>query len=251
MQTIFNAAGSPGFPSTHWSMILTAGNNLDPGGRLALEDLCRAYWFPIYSFVRRRGYDAHSAQDITQDFFAHLLTGNRVGVADPARGRFRSFLLGSLRNFLSHEHRHRSALKRGGSTAIVSLDAAAADEKFRLEPQSSDLSPEEAYDRAWALQLIERSMAALESDYRDSGRSALFDRLRQVVWGDCRDSIETLAGDLGMSPGSIKVAIHRLRRRLREQLKQEVGCTLGSAVETDDELRLLLAALRPGRPQAV
>lgn len=232
-------------------MILTAGNTLDPRARLALEDLCRAYWFPLYSFVRRKGFDAHSAQDITQDFFAHLLSGNRVGVADPARGRFRSFLLGSLRNFLSHAHRHRSALRRGGGTAIVSLDAAAADGRFRLDPQSSDLSPEEAYDRAWALQLIERAMAALESDYRDSGRSALFARLKQVVWGDCRDSIETLAGDLGMSPGSIKVAIHRLRRRLRDQLKCEVAGTLGTVAEVDDELRLLLAALRPGKPGPV
>lgn len=234
------------FPTTHWSIVTAAGEHQGEEAQVALEELCRSYWYPLYAYVRRRGYDAHAAEDITQDFFAQVLSPGFVSRANRERGRFRSFLLASLGNFLSHERERRQAQKRGGGLAPLSLDAANADERFQLEPRSEGLTPEQAYERSWALHLIERALADLEGEYVASGRTALFARLRGVVWGDGEADHESIAAELAMNVGAVKVSVHRLRKRLKDRLREAVAQTVMNAEETEDELRVLLAALRPG-----
>lgn len=205
------------------------------------------YWYPLYSFVRRRGYDEHEALDLTQDFFVHLLAPDYVKRADPARGRFRGFLFTSMRNFLAHDRERRSAQKRGGGVCPISLDAGTAEERFSREPVELGLTPEEAYERAWALSVIDRVLAELESEYVASGRGALFSHLRNVVWGDSEENYEAVAAAVGINLSALRVSVHRLRKQVRDRLRQAVAQTVARQEETEDELRVLLAALQPGR----
>ena len=243
--------GNRAFPTTQWSLIVTAGGNNGPEVRVALEELCQIYWYPLYTFIRSRGYDSHHAEDVTQDFFFHLLKPGYVQQADPQRGRFRSFLLASLNNFLSNERERRNAQKRGGGVVTISLDTVEEIERFQVQPPASGLTPEEVYDRNWALSIIARVLKALEIEYIAAGRGPLFALLRNVVWGDAEVSHDAIAAELGMSAGAIKVSIHRLRKRLQGKLREAVAQTVAQSQDTEDELRILLAALRPPRPNAL
>jgi RNA polymerase sigma-70 factor (ECF subfamily) len=171
------------FASTRWSVVLAAGDSSVPGAREALERLCGAYWFPLYAFVRRQGHSPHDAQDLTQGFFAWLIESKHLRVADAERGRFRSFLLGMLKNFLSDDRKRAHAQKRGGGRAPISLDAASAEERYDLEP-ATDLTPDLIFDRRWAWTVIEQTVARLRDEYVAAGRAELFDALRQFQPGE-------------------------------------------------------------------
>jgi RNA polymerase sigma-70 factor (ECF subfamily) len=235
--------GDTPFLTTRWSLVVEAGKVGTPAARAALEELCATYWYPLYAFVRRRGHSADDAADLTQAFFARVLEKNVVGVADPARGRFRAFMLGSLKNFLTNEWDKARTQRRGGGAKPLSLDFVIADEKFRREPVSK-LTPEMEYERNWALAVLERALARLQGEYAKRGRNALFERLREaLVMDEDAGSRLAMAQDLGMTEGAVKVALHRMRAAFRESLRREIAELVGSERDLDDELRALIEAL--------
>jgi RNA polymerase sigma-70 factor (ECF subfamily) len=224
-------------------LVLTAGRGSGPDARRALEELCETYWYPLYAYVRRRGHRPEDAQDLTQAFFTRLLEKNAVEAADPRRGRFRAFLLASLKNFLANEWNRERAEKRGGGRVALSLDFAAADARFVREPEDG-LTPERAYERNWALEVLERALARLEAEHAERGRERLFARLKStLIAGGPRVPYRELAAELDMTEGAVKVAVHRLRATFRDALRREVSHTVGGAEELEAELRDLIAAL--------
>lgn len=231
------------FATTRWSVVLRAGREDAGESREALAGLCRNYWFPLYAHVRRRGHPAHDAQDLTQAFFERLLRRGIIGRADPARGRFRSFLLTALDHFLADEGEKQRAEKRGGGSPVLSLDLAAAERRLDLEPVTAD-APDKAFDRRWATALLVTVLQQLESEHAREGKTKLLAALRPTLLGT-RDAqpYTALAGQLGMTEGAVKVAVHRLRRRYRELLRAEIAGTVASAEDADAELRHLFAAL--------
>ncbi len=231
------------FATTRWSVVVAAGNEESPAARAALSTLCETYWPPLYAFLRRRGYPAAEAQDLTQEFFATLLEKNYVEAADRDRGRFRTFLLVVLKRFLSKEREREQALKRGGGVVTLSLDFAAAEEQVRFEP-SDDWTPEKEYERRWALTLLARVLKRLEAEYAARGKSELFARCRGWLTGDAALSHEDVASALGMMAGAIKVTVHRMRERYRELLREEIAQTVAAPEDVAEELNHLLAALR-------
>lgn len=223
-------------------MVLDAGRG-DAAGRAALEELCGAYWYPLYALARRRGLDANAAEDAVQGLFADLLERGDVERADPERGRFRAFLAVAFRNHLANVRDRERALKRGGGRTPVSLDAAAAEVRY-AEASGRALDPEALFDRAWALTLIEGALARLRADYASRGKEALFDALRPtLVEFDPAESRAALAARLELSEGACKVAIHRLRGRYREALLAAVRDTVSEESEVEAELGRLFAAL--------
>ena len=231
------------FLTTRWSMVAAAGRAGTPEARAALSELCSTYWYPLYAYVRRRGHGHDDAHDLTQAFFARVLEKNVVNAADPTRGRFRAFLLGSLKNFLANEWDREHAQKRGGGTATLSLEFELADERFSREP-ASPLTPEMEYERNWALAVLERALARLESEYARRGKGALFATLKPaLVAAEDEGSRAAMGAALGMTEGAIKVALHRLRAAFRESLRQEIADTVGPEADPEDELRNLIAAL--------
>jgi RNA polymerase sigma factor (sigma-70 family) len=237
------ADGAWAFATTRWSVVLRAGGPTSAGSATALEQLCRTYWYPLYSFARRNGVPAHDAEDLTQSFFAFLLEKDAIARADRERGRFRSFLLASFKNFQANQRSHERAAKRGGGARIVSFDGMQAEDRYQHEPQSSQL-PECLYDKQWAMSLFEGVMAALRKEYAALYKEALFDRMRQIVLGEREDGgYSEVARQVGMTEGAFKVAVHRMRKRLQERLRLEVSQTVAVPDEIDDELRYLLVAL--------
>lgn len=235
-------AAAAHFATTHWSVVLAAGSS-SSRGQAALETLCRIYWYPLYAYVRRQGRNPHDAQDLTQAFFARLLERGLVKEADPARGRFRSFLLTSLQNFLADEWDKARAQKRGGGQAIISLDEPSAESRYQLEPVDES-NAERIFDRRWALTLLEQALARLEAEYAGLGKGRLFDELHGLLLGEKRTLTYAQAGArLGMTEGAVKVAAHRLQRRYRELVRAEIANTVASPGEIDDELRHLFAVL--------
>lgn len=229
---------------TAWSVVLAAGATDSRIALPALQQLCSRYWYPLYSYVRRQGCDATESEDVTQSFFASLLERNAFQGLDPARGRFRTFLLAALRNHMSNLRAHDRALKRGGGQSLLSLDTSFAEDRFALEPRDTSLTPERAFDRQWALTLLDRAFARLRGEYERSGRGALLDALQPTLTGDkVGGGYAGVAGQLGMTEGAVKVAAHRLRIRYREVLQEEAADTTGAADEAMDELRTLLTAL--------
>jgi DNA-directed RNA polymerase specialized sigma24 family protein len=232
------------FPVTQWSMVLRAGAATDTQAHAALEALCRRYWHPLYAFVRCQGRDHHEAEDCTQEFLAQVLAGGGLQHARPARGRFRTFLLTSLRNFLTSEWRRTHAAKRGGGIEAVSLSPIEPDARPVDEPRDPGLTPEQAFDRTWALGLIDRGVSEVRAEYQRSGRGAVFDALAPFVWGSAgRESISQQATHFGMTAQTFTVALHRARRRLGERLRAMVAETVDHPAEVDAELRHLLGAL--------
>ena len=222
--------------------MLAAGHGSRPDAATALATLCETYWYPLYYYVRRRGYRAEEAQDLTQEFFARLLEKGYLKVADPDRGRFRSFLLASLNHFLANEWRRRIARKRGGGAPTSSLNAEAAETRYRQEP-AHNLTPEKAYERRWALLLLEKALLKLRDEYTASGKSRVFERLSGCLGGAEHVPYEKAARELEMTEGAVKVAVHRLRKRCRAILRAEVAQTVADPAEVDEELQHLMAAV--------
>src|SRR5262245_44239316 len=210
------------FTTTHWSVVLAAGSSTAPGAQVALEKLCRAYWYPLYAFVRNQGYAEADAEDLTQQFFAWLLESKHLRVADPERGKFRSFLLCRLKHFLSDQRKKDGAQKRGGGQVVLSLDAQSEERRYGLEPATRQ-PPEMLFDRRWALTVLEQTVSRLRQEYAEAGRAQLFDELKHFQPGEeASSSYSEAASRLGLSEAAIKSAIYRLRERHRQLLRQEV-----------------------------
>ncbi|MEM7453837.1 MAG: sigma-70 family RNA polymerase sigma factor [Planctomycetota bacterium] len=242
-------SSSPGerrvFATTSWSMVLQASDPENPtAAREALANLCEAYWFPLYSFIRRKGNGRDEAEDLTQAFFAELLEKERLNRADRERGRFRTFLLTSLNNFISNDWREKQALKRGGGRTPISFDFDDADQRYTNLPHH-ELTPEKIFERNWAFALLEQTMANVRSQYEDSGKATLFEELKGVITGQAVLSYEAIAQRLEMKEGAIKVAVHRLRQRYGEQLRMQIARTIDDPANVDVELQALFSALNP------
>jgi RNA polymerase sigma-70 factor (ECF subfamily) len=207
-----------------------------------MATLCRRYWFPLYAYVRRRGHNADQAADFTQGFFVYLLEQKLVRAADARRGKFRSYLLGSLRNYLSHERAAAGRRKRGGGREILPLDLSGAEARYSCEP-SHDLTPDKIFDRQWALTVLELAMEQLERQAARSGKHRQFQRLKHCLPGVEGDEYQRAAADLEMEEGAVRVAVHRLRRRYRELIEEQIRRTVEFPGEIDDEVRHLLAAV--------
>lgn len=232
-----------GFATTHWSLVVAAGQRSTAESERALAELCAHYWYPLYAFVRRRGYPSDEAQDLTQEFFAFLLERDRLQVADRERGRFRAFLLTSLHNFLANQWRERQALKRGGGRSVLSLDWSTGEQRYLAEPVDR-MTAERIFDRRWALTLLERTLSRLREQYRAGGKEALFDRLQGCLSGEKQQTTyQEIARELAMSEAAVKVAVHRLRQRCGELLREEIAGTVADPSEVDEELGYLFNAL--------
>jgi RNA polymerase sigma-70 factor (ECF subfamily) len=235
--------GRPEFATTHWSLVARAGGEATPARHEALAVLCERYWYPLYVYVRRRGQQPAEAQDLTQAFFAELLEKNRLRMADQQRGKFRSFLLSSLNHFLANVRRGTRSLKRGGGTTTLSLDFESGERRFLCEP-AHELTAERAFERRWALTLLERALDKLRDEHTAAGKEALFEALKTRLGGDPEAATYgEIATSLEMTEGALKVAAHRMRRRCRELLRDEIAQTVAGPDEVDEELRDLFAAL--------
>lgn len=213
------------FATTRWSVVVSARSSGTPEAGKALASLCEDYWFPLYAFVRRAGYSADDSQDLTQEFFARLLARQSLTNVDRERGKFRSFLLAALKHFLADEWDRAHARKRGGTQTVISLDSLDAEARYRLEP-ASELTPERLFEKQWALSLLEHVLARLRSELAAQGKSLLFDALKDTLSGVLPASYAVLGARLGMSEGAVKVAAHRLRRRYRALLEEEISQTV-------------------------
>lgn len=231
------------FVTTQWSVVLTAAQSDTTRAQEALEKLCRTYWYPLYAYARRRGYSAPDAQDLTQAFFARLLEKRWVEDADRTRGRFRTFLLTAMSRFLAGEWDRMRAQKRGGGVAHVPVQLDAAETRYGVEPVD-DRTPEQIYERQWATTLLDNALQALRAEYEREGNGELFAKLNSCLIG-ARESqpYAELAAQLGMNEGAIKVAVHRLRKRYRKVLREEVAQTLAETEDVEDELRHLISVL--------
>jgi RNA polymerase sigma-70 factor (ECF subfamily) len=231
------------FATTHWSVILAAADSSSPQHEPALSTLCQAYWFPLYAYLRRRGYDTHQAEDYTQGFFAGILERQGLRRADPKYGKFRSFLLASLKNFLSDEWDRSRAQKRGGDKKILSLDLDTAESRYAREP-AHRLSAEKLFERSWALTVLKQAMDRLKAESTTPDKQRLFDRLKVYITAE-RDAAayRQVGAELDMTEGAVKVAVHRLRRRYRELVRDEIAQTVTTEAQVDEEIRDLFAAL--------
>jgi RNA polymerase sigma-70 factor (ECF subfamily) len=231
------------FVTTHWSVVLTAGRSDTTRAQAALERLCRSYWYPIYHFIRRQGHSTHDAEDLTQEFFARLLERNWIAGADQSRGRFRSFLLMVLKRFLAVEWHKATAQKRGGTRPALPLPLEMAETRY-VHEQAGGGTPEQAFEKQWALTLLETVLRGLREDYDQRNQGRLFEALKPCLMGT-RESqpYATLAANLEMSEGAVKVAVHRLRGHYRERLKAEIANTVESPSDVEDEMRHLFRVL--------
>ena len=234
------------FPTTRISLIMAARGETGPDAREALSLLCQAYWYPIYAYVRRLGHAQEDAEDLTQGFFTRVLEKHSLRDFDRERGRFRSYLLGALKHFVANARDWDRAVKRGGAVAVLPLDAdlGTAEQRYRLEPRT-DLTPEKIFERAWAMAVLARVEEQLRAEDTRDGKGDRFDRLKVFLTGDASEvGYRALASELGTTEGALKVAIHRLRRRFRDLLREEISHTVADGTEVGDELRHLLTALR-------
>ena len=239
------APGGAQFNTTRWTLVMVSAQSQATGGKAALAELCRIYWYPLYSFVRRRGYSPHDAQDHTQGFFLHLLEHRALTQVDRLKGKFRSFLLASFQNYLSNEAQKARSLKRGKEYEFVSLDWESAESRYRLEP-ADYLTAEKIFDARWAMTLLSQVMLQLQSAYDAEGKSATFKTLEIFLrFGDPRPtpSYEELSEKLGVSVGGVKTLVHRLRKRYSLLLREEVARTVSDPAEIDNEIHSLCNAL--------
>ena len=236
--------GTAQFTTTHWSVVVAAGQSDAPQATEALEKLCRAYWYPLYAYVRRRGYGAEDAQDLTQEFFVQLLRKNYPARADRTKGKFRTFLLHSLSQFLVDQRERASALKRGGQQVFISLDADSPEERYRLEIPDA-LTPEKLFERRWAQTILDRALVRLRGEFVEKGQEAAYQVLQAFEPGEQSPlSYADAAARLGVSESAVKAMIHRLRRRHGELVRDEIAHTVSTVSEIDEELRHLVAVLR-------
>lgn len=239
-----SANGRPtSFQTTHWSVILAAGQDGDTKTATALERLCQTYWFPIYAYLRRQNHDSHEAQDLTQAFFAHLLERDRLRSVHPDKGKFRSFLIAALKNFLVNEHDKRQCLKRGGQFTFIPLDVENGETRYHLEP-FHELTPDKAFERTWALATLDAVLRRLRDEYTADGKAELFGTLQPYLSGDKGATpYSEVANQLGLTESAVKMAVLRLRRRFGESLRQEIAQTVAEPSEIDEEIRCLFAAV--------
>jgi len=238
MQTL---AGSSDFPTTRWTLVVAAADPQRKEARAALVSLCEGYWYPLYAYVRRRGYRADQAQDLTQVFFIRVLEGRYLDRADPERGRFRSFLLTSLRFFVADEQDRQRAHKRGGG-AVLPFELSSGEDRYQREP-AHDETPERIFERRWALSVLDRVVERLRNEFVQHGRPEHFERLKVFLLGKSDAPYAALAREMNTSEGALKVAIHRLRKRYRELFRQEIADTVADPGGVESELRFLAAAL--------
>ena len=231
------------FATTRWSLVLEAGQRSSPKATEALPTLCETYWRPLYAYVRQRGHSVDDAQDLTQEFFVRHLDKQTLHVADPERGRFRSFLLASLKNFLTNEWRRDAAQKRGGERSAISLDFDEGESRYRLEPSHTQ-TPERIFERQWALTLLDRALTKLRAEFDAAGKTEHFGRLK-VFLGGSKSTVpyRELGRQLDMSEGAVKVAVHRMRRRYRALLREEIQHTVAAPEDVDKELSQLFDIL--------
>jgi RNA polymerase sigma factor (sigma-70 family) len=240
-RTMNTLPGSSQFPTTRWTLVVAAGDPDRKEARSALVTLCEHYWYPLYAYLRRRGYAADQAQDLTQDFFIRVLEGRYLDRADPEKGRFRSFLLTSLKFFAADEQDRQRAHKRGGA-AVVSLEFSFGEERYQREPAHDD-TPERLFERRWALSVLDRVVEKLRNEFVQHGRPEHFDRLKVFLLGQSDAPYAALAREMNTSDGALKVAIHRLRKRYRELFRQEIADTVADPAEVESELRFLAGVL--------
>lgn len=230
--------GSNRFPTTRISLVLAAGGSPTSESREALASLCGIYWYPLYAYIRRQGHSADVAQDLTQGFFTRILEKNPFRTFEQERGRFRSFLLGALKHFLTDERDWATRLKRGGGIAE------AGESRYSLEPQD-DRTPEKLFEKQWALTLLDRVFARLQDEFASAGKSRHFERFKGFLNGEAPGvSYKQAAAELGMTEGAVKVAVHRLRGRFHEIMREEIAETVADPAEISEEIRYLLAAIR-------
>jgi DNA-directed RNA polymerase specialized sigma24 family protein len=237
----------PSFPrqfvTTRWSLVLEAGTRSAPDADQALESLCRAYWFPLYAFARRRGYQCDDAADRTQEFFSCLIDKSFLESADPAKGRFRTFLLTIFQRFLVNEHERNNAVRRGGGRLHFSLDVSEGETRYQDCMINSE-SPERIFEREWALTLLDRVIKQMQDEYSAKNKSDLFDECREFLIGSDSGRYDELAARLRMSEAALRVAVHRMRERYKDLLRREIAETLAGPSSIDDELNELRRAIR-------
>jgi len=236
----------PWFATTHWSVILTAKDRSTTSAQEALEKLCSAYWYPVYSYIRRGGYNAADAEDLTQSFFARLLQSDWLANVAPHKGKFRSFLLTAINHGLVDEARRAKSQKRGGEQKLVSLQEEQAEERYQSEP-GSDLTPEKLFDRRWAVAVLDQAVARLRQEFSAAGKTRHFELLREFLSCETTDGAYAAAAQqLQTSCSTVAVLVHRLRLRYRELVREEVAQTVCLGTEVDEEMRYLLEILSVG-----
>jgi RNA polymerase sigma-70 factor (ECF subfamily) len=237
------SSDAAGFAATHWTVVLAAahGATSSRAGE-AMAELCRVYWYPLYAFLRRRGHEVHEAEDLTQEFFTRLLGQDFLANVDRQKGRFRAFLLASLKHFLSDQRDRAHAQKRGGGRAIVSLDGLDAEARYRLEP-AQHLTPEKMFEKQWALALLEHVLSRLHDEMAAEGKSELFEALKDILTGARSLTYATIGSKLKMTEGAVKIAAHRMRRRYRDLLREEISQTVATPDEIGDEISYLMSCL--------
>lgn len=238
---MYTLPGGSQFPTTRWTLVVAAADPQRGETRSALASLCENYWYPLYAYLRRRGYPADQAQDLTQEFFIRLLEGRYLNRADPKKGRFRCFLLTSLKFFVADEGDRQRAHKRGAG-AVLQLDFLSGEERSRSEP-SHDETPERVFERRWALAVLDRVMERLRNEFVQHGRPEDFERLKVFLLGQSGAPYAALAQELNTSEGALKVAIHRLRKRYRELFRQEIADTVADPADVESELQHLVVVL--------
>jgi RNA polymerase sigma-70 factor (ECF subfamily) len=238
------SSGDPQFHTTQWNRIAVAAGQEGAESRAALADLCQAYWYPLYAFLRRCGHSAEDARDLTQGFFAALLEKGYLADADRKRGRFRSFLLTAATRFAAKERDKAAAQKRGGGRRVLPLDFEEGERRYKHEP-AHNWTPERIFDRRWALTLLDRTLARLRQEHESAGKLEQFEALKVFLAGESgAQRLAQLAEQQGTTEGALKVAVHRLRQKYRELLRAEIAQTVAGQEDVDDELNVLLAALR-------
>ncbi len=232
------------FQTTRWSRILLARDRTNPQAKEALSALCETYWYPLYAYIRRKGYGAHESEDLTQGFFCRFLQKNYLKLVKREKGRFRCYLLGALSHFLANERDRAQAEKRGGGTVLLQVNFHDAEERYRLEP-AHEMAAGKLFDRRWVLTLLDQVLKRLEEEYTSAGKAKLFRSLSTILLGDDSTYGEytKLAAELEMTQGAVKTAAHRMRRRFRELLREEIAQTVARPEEIDEEIRHLFEVL--------
>ena len=239
-----NSPSDPGdFAATRWTLVLAAARGSQtPRAATAMAELCRIYWYPLYAFIRRRGYAAPEAEDLTQEFFTRLLEKHFLAAVDREKGRFRTFLLMAVKRFLANEYDRAEAQKRGGGQRIVPLEGLEPENRYRLEPADT-LTPERLFEQQWALTLLDQVLARLEAEMTAGSKAALFEAMKGHLAGSRDETYAATAARLGMTEGAVKVAVHRLRRRYRAILQEEIAHTVACPEEIEEEIRYLFTCL--------
>jgi len=240
-RTLHTVAGPSDFPTTRWTLVVAAGDPHRTEARSALVSLCEGYWYPLYAYVRRRGYPADQAQDLTQEFFVRVLNGRYLDRADPEKGRFRAFMLTSLKFFLADEADRDRTQKRGGGH-VLSLDISSGEERYQRDP-AHDETPERIFERRWALAMLDTVVDRLRAEFVQHGRLDHFNRLKGFLLDQADMPYAALALEMGTSEGALKVAVHRLRKRYRDLFRQQIAETVADPADVESELRFLAAAL--------